>query len=124
MKIIFADVTIRNIDFKDIISNASINHETTVLTLSSRFNTTEPLHLAEDCGQWQTQINFFSNNFGLIVKYRLNLLNVMWLKRTKDDAFKNDRLTSLDVLNIINLELMPSKFKSTVNHPLIFIRQN
>ena len=66
----------------------------------------------------KSSIKIIGNNFGLINQYRINLLNILWINRSSDDR---NSLSSWNVSNIINFEMVINKFSEVVANPMVYL---
>ena len=117
-EIIFDNVTVNNANLKLIVNNGAQN--ISELTLASKMNLTEySFQNEEKCSQEQKiGITIMSNNFGLIDKYRVNLLNVISLNKLFHVVRKS---TALNIVNVIHLEMVVNKFKDIVTKPIVYL---
>ena len=109
------NVTVTNVNLKIAISDS---HGTSQqLTVTSTFNPNNySSPVSKKCNQDKTEIKILSNNFGLIDKYRINLVNVFLLRPAMPHPF--------NAANVVNLELVLNKYENVVSQPLVYLYYN
>ena len=95
----FENVRINNFDVNLILENGN---SSTNLKIASKVNFTK-----HEGGQNRGALKVVTNNFGLINQYRINLLSILWINHSLEDAFRSE---SWNVDNFIDFELVLNKF--------------
>ena len=109
-EVTFDNVRINNFDVNLILED---ENGSTSLKIASRVNITR-----HEFDQNRGSIKVVTNNFGLINQYRINLLSILWINHSSEDAFRS---ASWNVNNFVDFELVLNKFNEFVTEPIVYL---
>ena len=113
--LILDNVKLQNFDVYLVLNNEKSNTKLKIASNVTRYNLFD---IKDNNPRNKSSIKIIGNNFGLINQYRINLLNILWINRSSDNR---NSLSSWNVSNIINFEMVINKFSEVVANPMVYL---